>query len=37
MNSGGMPDIFLTPIEDVDTAVEETSWGQVKSLVGEEL
>ena len=37
MNSGGMPDIFLTGIEEVDTAVEESSWGQIKSLVGEEL
>ena len=37
MNSGGMPDIFLTSITDVESAVEESSWGQIKSLVGEEL
>ena len=36
MNTGGMPDIFLTPIEAV-TAVEATSWGQLKALVNEEL
>jgi hypothetical protein len=36
MNSGGMPDIFLTPIDGA-TAVEATSWGQVKSLINEEL
>ena len=37
MNSGGMPDIFLTPIAEVDTSVEDNSWGQIKALVGEEL
>ena len=36
-NTGGIPDVFLTPTEDVDTAVEATSWGQVKGLIGEGL
>ena len=40
MNSGGMPDIFLTPIDPASeppTAVEGTSWGQLKALVQEDL
>jgi hypothetical protein len=36
MNTGGMPDIFLVPAEGV-TAVDATSWGQLKALVNEEL
>ena len=36
MNTGGMPDIFLVPAESV-TAVDATSWGQLKALVNEEL
>jgi len=35
MNTGGMPDIFLVPVEA--TAVEATSWGQLKALVNEDL
>jgi len=27
-----MPDIFLTPIADAGTAVEASSWAQVKQL-----
>ncbi|NKB66510.1 MAG: hypothetical protein GKR89_05575 [Candidatus Latescibacteria bacterium] len=37
MNSGGMPDIFLTPVDPDVTAVEATSWGQLKALAQEEL
>jgi hypothetical protein len=34
MNTGGMPDIFLTPLADGGaTAVEATSWGQLKNMV----
>jgi len=36
MNTGGMPDIFLVAAEGV-TAVDATSWGQLKALVNEEL
>ena len=36
-NTGGIPDVFLVPPEDVGTSVETTSWGQVKSLLGEGL
>lgn len=32
MNTGGMPDIFLTPIADAGTAVESSSWAQVKKI-----
>ena len=35
MNTGGMPDIFLVGADA--TAVEATSWGQLKALVNEEL
>jgi hypothetical protein len=37
MNTGGMPDVFLNPVDDSETAVEATSWGQLKVLVDEEL
>ncbi|MBQ37306.1 MAG: hypothetical protein CME04_13035, partial [Gemmatimonadaceae bacterium] len=37
MNSGGMPDIFLTPVDDSATAVEATSWGQLKTMVQSDL
>ncbi len=36
MNSGGMPDIFLTSASTT-TAVESTSWGQLKTLVKEDI
>ena len=36
-NDGGIADVFLTPVDDTMTAVEATSWGQLKTLVGEEL
>jgi len=36
MNSGGMPDIFLTAADDV-TAVEATSWGQLKTIMKEDI
>jgi hypothetical protein len=36
MNSGGMPDIFLTPAGSA-TAVESTSWGQLKTLIKEDI
>ena len=32
MNTGGMPDVFLVPADDA-TAVDATSWGQLKALV----
>lgn len=35
MNSGGMPDIFLTAAGA--TAVEGTSWGQLKTLIKEDI
>jgi hypothetical protein len=37
MNSGGMPDIFLTPLDGASTAVEATSWGQLKTMVQSDL
>ena len=37
MNTGGMPDIFLVAAEGGATAVEATSWGQLKALVNEGL
>jgi len=36
MNSGGMPDIFLTAA-DGETAVEATSWGQLKTIMKEDI
>jgi hypothetical protein len=36
MNTGGMPDIYLVPT-GAATAVEATSWGQLKALVNEGL
>jgi hypothetical protein len=32
-----MPDIFLTPLDGTDTAVEATSWGQLKTMVQSDL
>ena len=37
MNTGGMPDVFLTPVDDNVSAVEENSWGQIKALMNENL
>ena len=37
MNTGGMPDIFLTPVDDAVSAVEDNSWGQIKALMNENL
>lgn len=35
VNDGGFPDVFLEPV-DAATAVESSSWGQLKALAGEE-
>ena len=37
VNDGGIPDLYLTPVPEGATAVEETSWGQIKALSGEDL
>jgi len=38
MNTGGMPDVFLTPVAAGGaTAVAPSSWGQLKTLVQEDL
>ena len=37
VNDGGFPDVFLEPVDDSMTAVEATSWGQLKALAGEDL
>ena len=36
MNTGGMPDIFLTAADGA-TAVEATSWGQLKTIMKEDI
>lgn len=37
MNTGGMPDVFLVPVDVTATAVEATSWGQLKTMVQSDL
>ena len=36
-NDGGIPDVYLTPVPPGATAVEATSWGQIKALSGQGL